>query len=357
MAMFGRDFVRAATQPQFAQGLFTAAQQIGAAPRRRQIQEQLASASPLDRFNLAIDQLTRAGEYDKAADLTAKRDKYIADQQVRTDNLLVDFVSAQMSASGDVEVPTTVTYNGQTVSVPLRLQSSILEAVNEVQTARDARETAVTSGTLTSEYADYIEENPRLLEQNPMLAKTYENLLDPDSGMLRTTRINAVKSLIKMVDEDRVAQKEAKFGDESNKVRVQQLIDRIEARGSNTWLWQGNDMADALDDMSDAERKTFIEQAALQLKQNPNATDSEIIDYGMSGMKKMIPAQEQSEAISEAERVDAEFQELIITTLMEQENISREQAIKRLKADQRSAALFGAGEAIATQGMPITGGI
>ena len=35
MATFGRDFVRAATQPAYLQGLFTAAQQVGAAPARR----------------------------------------------------------------------------------------------------------------------------------------------------------------------------------------------------------------------------------------------------------------------------------------------------------------------------------
>ena len=41
MARFGRDFVRAATQPAFTQGLFTAAQQIGSAPaRRREFQRQ-----------------------------------------------------------------------------------------------------------------------------------------------------------------------------------------------------------------------------------------------------------------------------------------------------------------------------
>ena len=40
MARFGRSFVQAATQPQYAQGLFTAAQQIGAAPARRRIAEE-----------------------------------------------------------------------------------------------------------------------------------------------------------------------------------------------------------------------------------------------------------------------------------------------------------------------------
>ena len=42
MARFGRDFVRAATQPAYTQGLFTAAQQIGSAPARRR---------ELERFN------------------------------------------------------------------------------------------------------------------------------------------------------------------------------------------------------------------------------------------------------------------------------------------------------------------
>ena len=62
MARFGREFVRAATQPQFAQGLFTAAQQIGAAPRRRQEEEekrkrlaQLRTMSPIEQAQYRID--------------------------------------------------------------------------------------------------------------------------------------------------------------------------------------------------------------------------------------------------------------------------------------------------------------
>jgi len=40
MARFGRSFVQAATQPQYAEGLFTAAQQIAGAPRRRRQEEE-----------------------------------------------------------------------------------------------------------------------------------------------------------------------------------------------------------------------------------------------------------------------------------------------------------------------------
>jgi hypothetical protein len=52
MARFGRDFVRAATQPAYMQGLFTAAQNIGAAPARRAAaQEQQAIKDKLASFD------------------------------------------------------------------------------------------------------------------------------------------------------------------------------------------------------------------------------------------------------------------------------------------------------------------
>ena len=48
MARFGRDFVRAATQPAFTQGLFTAAQQIGSAPARRREEQQKQAEKGLE---------------------------------------------------------------------------------------------------------------------------------------------------------------------------------------------------------------------------------------------------------------------------------------------------------------------
>ncbi len=46
MARFGREFVRAATQPAFTQGLFTAAQAAGGAPARAQRREELSQFDP-----------------------------------------------------------------------------------------------------------------------------------------------------------------------------------------------------------------------------------------------------------------------------------------------------------------------
>jgi hypothetical protein len=55
MARFGKSFVEAATQPQYAQGLFTAAQQLGSLPgRRREEKERQALAQGLFGFEQAV---------------------------------------------------------------------------------------------------------------------------------------------------------------------------------------------------------------------------------------------------------------------------------------------------------------
>jgi len=59
MARFGRDFVRAATQPAFTQGLFTAAAGLGSAPRRRREERQAAS---LQKGLFGLEQAALSGE-------------------------------------------------------------------------------------------------------------------------------------------------------------------------------------------------------------------------------------------------------------------------------------------------------
>jgi hypothetical protein len=58
MAKFGREFVRAATQPAYLGGLFTAAQNIGAAPARAQRRQELSQFNPN-----TVEGLTGLAEY------------------------------------------------------------------------------------------------------------------------------------------------------------------------------------------------------------------------------------------------------------------------------------------------------
>jgi hypothetical protein len=337
MATFGKQFLQQMANPSFGKGLFTAAQQIGAAPARRRMQEQLASATPLERFDIAISQLTRAGELEKAAKLEAQKAKFITDQQVAQDNLITNVIAGQMVSAGTTEVPKSVVVGGKAVDIPARLESEILEAANTLQNRRDGRETAMTEGELTPYYVDQIKSNP-ILQENPQVVDSFNKLNDPQSGLLRTQRIRLVKNLMADVDKEVDRQFGLRTGEKAAKIRIGTLIDDIEAKKSKTWFWQGNDMVDALDDMSDSERNRFESQAALYLQTNPNATDQELIDVGMSGMRKLIPGQEQSAAISAREQRFADQREANIQGIMTENNVSREEA-ERLLDDIRAKAV------------------
>lgn len=337
MATFGKQFLQQMANPSFGKGLFTAAQQIGAAPARRRMQEQLASANPLERFDLAIAQLTSAGELEKAAKLEAQKAKFITDQQVAQDSLITNVIAGQMVSAGTTEVPKSVVVGGKAVDIPARLESEILEAANTLQNRRDGRETAMTEGKLTPYYVDQIKSNP-ILQENPQVVDSFNKLNDPQSGLLRTQRIRLVKNLMADVDKEVDRQFGLRTGEKAAKIRIGTLIDDIEAKKSKTWFWQGNDMVDALDDMSDSERNRFESQAALYLQTNPNATDQELIDVGMSGMRKLIPGQEQSDAISAREQELADQREANIQGIMTENNVSRKEA-ERLLDDIRAQAV------------------
>jgi hypothetical protein len=342
--------------PEFGKGLFTTAQQLGAAPARRRMQEQLASATPLERFDLAIAQLTRAGELEKAANLTAKRAKYVTDQQVAQDNLITNVIAGQMVSAGTTEVPKSVVVGGQTVDIPARLESEILEATNTLQNRRDGRETAMTEGELSDYYINQVNTSS-ILKENPQVVDAINKLNNPEAGLLRTERNRLVKNIMSAVDAEVDRQFGLRTGEKAAKIRINNLIDDIEKAGTNTWWWGDDDMADALKDMSDSERNTFIDQAALYYQINPNATQQELIDVGMSGMRNLIPGQAQSEAITAAEREEAAENEAIIQAYIQRDGLTRKEAIDKLKSDNLSSAIFSAGKAIATGGnLSVTGG-
>jgi len=355
MAKFSQTFLQGLLQPSYQQGLFTAAQKAGQLPGQLQQQkaqqqqmQAMASATPEQRFDIAIAQLTKAGKLSEAAKLTAQKAKYVAEQQVRVDDQITSLVANQMFATGASDVPATVTINEREIAIPSYLRSEILEEVNSIQTNKDSREVAMTEGTLSSFSEEYIKNNPYLLENDDVLNAQYNRLTDPNSGMLRTERKNAALALTKAVEADRAAKKTALTGEKALGVQVEALVEDIKTRGSNTPFWKGNDMADFLSDAEDDELDLFKKQAVLKLQQDPSATEAEIINYAMTGMREQIPGETQSRAIRENMRIRAAMFEEIVDDLMKEMGMSREQAEAeaRRRTDPSPAninAILGAG--------------
>jgi hypothetical protein len=106
MATFGKQFLQQMANPSFGKGLFTAAEQIGAAPRRRREEEErqerlgmLRSLSPVDAAQYRIDtakteQELLAGQQALQAAQTAGREKAKRKQLADQEQARVDYFNA-----------------------------------------------------------------------------------------------------------------------------------------------------------------------------------------------------------------------------------------------------------------------
>ena len=343
MAKFSQTFLQGLLQPSYQEGLFTAARGIGQAPALRMQQQQqqaeqqqLAAMDPTQRFNFAIDKLNKAGKYDEAARLTASRDQYTFNQaeraakiQVRDDKKIIDFVSNGMLANQQTEVPTTLKVGEEEIVIPPRLRDDILKEANLKREQQESAAASKSAMELTGYYADYVNNNPDLLEKVPSLQQHIDTL---NSKEPKTTfeRKAAVSAIVTAVDVDQKQKTDAMYSDKEYDRQARIITEDIINSGSNTWFWQDwmgkRDIHDFLTGSgTEDEVEVFQEQMALGIKQGIKGK-KELIDFAMSGMRRKIKGQEQSEAIDAFENERAALEEQAIQSLMKDFNISKEEA-------------------------------
>jgi hypothetical protein len=103
MARFGREFVRAATQPQFAQGLFTAAQQIGSAPARRRQMGMLRDMTPVEQADYFASIATTPDQMLQAQQLKTSAVKQARDAEELAARTTFNSLEAARQAETDPE--------------------------------------------------------------------------------------------------------------------------------------------------------------------------------------------------------------------------------------------------------------
>jgi hypothetical protein len=120
------------------------------------------------------------------------------------------------------------------------------------------------------------------------------------------------------------------YSDEEYNRQARLVTEDIINAGSNTYFWQDwmgkRDIHDFLTGSgTEDEVEVFQEQMALGIKQGIK-NKKELIDFAMSGMRRKIKGQEQSEAIDAFENERAALEEQAIQSLMKDFNISKEEA-------------------------------
>ena len=239
-----------------------------------------------------------AGKTLAARDTAAwERSKQQAEQQAVVDTRMVDFAVNGMMATGSTVLPTVLnTPNGE-VQIPENLRDDIqAEYAKRAQASADF-EAAIDGGKLPAEYATFINDNSKLFKDNAALQSQVRIIKETEGKGPSAARTNAIKSLKTLVDAEQAKRREAGTSDEAKEITVNGLVEEIITSEDRTYWWEGPDMQDFLTgDGSEEEVKLFKSQAVQYLKQNPNASKQEVIDAGMTGMKRKIPGQGKSDA-------------------------------------------------------------
>jgi len=239
-----------------------------------------------------------AGKTLAARDTAAwERTQQQAEQQAFVDARMVDFAVNGMLATGSTDLPTVLnTPNGE-VKIPENLRDDIkAEYAKRAQSNADF-EAAIDGGKLPAEYATFINDNQQLFKDNAALQSQVRIIKETEGKGPSAARTNAIKSLKTLVDAEQAKRREASTSDEAKEITVNGLIEEIITSEDRVWPWEGGTMQDFLTgDGSEEEVKLFRSQAVQYLKQNPKASKQEVIDAGMTGMKRKIPGQGKSDA-------------------------------------------------------------
>lgn len=239
-----------------------------------------------------------AGKTLAARDTAAwERTQQQAEQQALVDARMVDFAVNGMFAAGSTELPTFLNTPNGKVQIPENLRDDIQAEYAKRAKADSDFQAAIDGEKLPEVYTTFIKDNPELFKDNAALSADVA-IINQTQGKgpsaLRSRAINNVRTL---VDAEQAKRREAGTSDEAKEITVNGLVEEIITSEDRTYFWEGDDIQDFLTgDGSEEEVKLFKSQAVQYLKQNPNASKQEVIDAGMTGMKRKIPGQGKSDA-------------------------------------------------------------
>ena len=238
-----------------------------------------------------------AGKTLAARDTAAwERSQQQAEQQAVVNTRMVDFAVNGMFATGSTEIPTVLKTAQGEVQIPENLRDDIQAEYAKRAKADADFQASIDGSKLPEAYTTFITDNPQLFKDNAALKTQVDIITSTEGKGPSAVRTNAIRSVRTLVDAEEAKRREARTSDESKEITVNGLIEEIITSEDRVYPWEGADMREFLIDGSEEQIALFKKQSVQYLKQNPNASKQEVIDAGMTGMKREIPGQGKSEA-------------------------------------------------------------
>ena len=385
-ALFAQEKARKAEQEQLQQILTGDPSQIGQRVQQlRQMAVQASSSEQRQRYTTAADALEKSartkgiqdisvlmGEIDRAVDpqridtlqqqisdlavssmqsdptkfvgLGSERKEKVIEMMEDQSAKRVDNLAGAIARSS-VDIPAYIDRLPSVEDDPQRgvteaERASLLEVSTDLRQIRDDHSELRDRGTLTPKYKEILADNKELRE-NPAVAEALEVLAkakDPNQTVSPGAAAKAADTIRDAVTTEYGRQLEIDRSTNRLEAKADRMLENLLTEdGISEWVY-GEDLVELVDRVKDDEdlNEDFRSFIAQEIEKNPNVDKNVAIKTALDllGEKYDLRLEEGRQQNVEEQQQEAADREAAITYLMENEDLSRKDAIRRLNTIQ-----------------------
>lgn len=347
MAKFSETFLQGLLTPTYQQTLTEAAKGAAMAPglaiiekerkeKEKELQTLIAGAPTLERIamlrsraaGLMTTNPNRAKAINAAADAQQKQYDSLQDQRK------IELTGQASRIANDTSIGNIPQYVASLEGVTDAERAGLIKqatAQRELVVAAAANDNAK---VLEPEYAQFVKDNPEIFKNNPayQAAQRVRNL--PAGERQVGDLVTANNTIRQLVEKEATRRGVALFNAASVESKATGMINLFIGKASNSTFIYGRDAVEAAREVFEDEDKQeqFVKFVGVEFEKNPDINPTIAVKNALDIMGEKIDLKLEAGRMANEEqaREEAALREAAITSLMETEKLSREDAIRRL---------------------------
>ena len=355
MAKFSRTFLQGLLEPSYQQGLFEAARGIGMTPglmalqkdrkeQENKMQEVISGVPTIERIaqvrsmaaSMSVTNPKRAQTLVNAANNMQKQ--YDA-QQKRQDQL---FTGVAQNIASNVEIGNIAEYVDG-LDIPAWRKPTVIKQATEQRDLMVSEQENADARTLSNKYQIFIKKHRSILDKNPAFQTAMSVMERKDGNFAVGERLLAAKEIRMIVDKEIERQSKAGFSAAAVEAQATGFINNFIEQDSISEFVYGRDAVETAREVFNNEefRDEFVKFVGAEYEQSPNITAELAVKNALDFMgEKYSDKLEFGRLMNIEEDASVKAQrEEVITFLMDNEDLTRKEAIRELNRRQAAKAI------------------
>jgi len=347
MAKFSETFLQGLLTPTYQQTLTEAAKGAAMAPglmviekerkeKEKELQTLISGAPTLER--IAMLRSRAAGlmttNPDRAKDINTAADSLQKQYDSLQDQRKIELTGQASRIASDTSIGNIPQYVASLEGVTDAERAGLIKqatAQRELVAAAAANDRAK---VLEPEYAKFVRDNPEVFKNNPAYQSAQRIRSLPAGERQIGDLVRANNIIREEVEKEATRQGVALFNAASVESTATGMITEFIGKGSNSTFIFGRDAVEAAREVFEDEDKQeqFVKFVGVEYERKPNISPTLAVKNALDIMGEKIDLKLEAGRMANEEqaREEAALREAAITSLMETEKLSREDAIRRL---------------------------